>query len=131
MLDKMEKALGPEDRERIAQEQIALEEHQAQEQDPDLLPRMTLADVSPNAPPPAPLLFRPARAGMVPVQYSPQPTSELAYVRGFAGLDSLPKELQSYLPIFASTFGAMGTSQYSYGELSHRIQNCTGGCVLL
>merc|ERR1712137_820219 len=124
-LEKASKEMSLEMREKIHHVQTQeLEAYQAREENRDCLPKMEISDIARDVLT-TELQDKPMRN--YPVQWCAQPTNELSFVRGLANVDSLPNELASYLPLYSSIFANMGTSQYSYGDLSQRIQNYTGG----
>ena len=105
-------------------EQIELEKYQAQEQDRELLPKVHLNDISKSIEKNE-LTFKDING--YHTQWNAQILNELSYIRGFASINDIPRELTPYIPLFCTVFGGMATDKYSYIDLSQRIQNYTGG----
>lgn len=61
------------------------------------------------------------------VYYSEQPTNGIAYFRSVIRTDTLPDELQDYLPLFCSVLCSLGTDRHSYEELAQHMKNTAGG----
>ncbi|XP_060572656.1 presequence protease, mitochondrial-like, partial [Ruditapes philippinarum] len=63
----------------------------------------------------------------IPVQYSAQPTNQVAYIKMVSFLDQVPEEMKIYVPLFTNIITKMGAGIYDYKQLSHQIELYTGG----
>ncbi|XP_042338875.1 presequence protease, mitochondrial-like, partial [Plectropomus leopardus] len=99
MLQKKIQALSDSDRKDIYEKGLELLAAQSKSQDASCLPALKMSDIEPTIP------ITPVQistAGGVPVQYCEQPTNGLVYFRAMCSLNTLPEDLQRYVPLFCS-----------------------------
>ncbi|KAI5952391.1 CYM1 [Candida jiufengensis] len=126
--EKTEK-LTEEDKKIIYDRNIKLAESQAKEQDVNILPTLTIEDIS-------------KKGDFYSIEYSPLinssndkaiskrivDTNGLVYVYALKDISYLPTTLYTYLPLFNNCLTNLaGTSQTSITELETKIQMLTGG----
>ncbi|MEO5366741.1 MAG: insulinase family protein [Magnetococcus sp. WYHC-3] len=123
-LQALRAAQGPGDLEAIARRDEALAQRQQQEDDPDVLPRVTLADV------PATLAIPRGQkvdaAGMEIHEFD-RPTNGLVYQQLVLDLPDLEPELLDLLPLYTGFLSELGSGGRDYRETQALQSLVTGG----
>ncbi|DBA05101.1 TPA: hypothetical protein N0F65_000789 [Lagenidium giganteum] len=128
VLTEKRKQLTEQDLEEITKLSKKLEAHQQEPQPVECLPTLTMADVPVIEPSNFDAVHTEQLSEHTTVEFVQVPTTnEISYMRLLFDTSSLPLEYQLYLPVFASVFGSLGTSQLRYDVLPTVIQNCSGG----
>ncbi len=117
-------ALTDAERTRIAQQARALAERQQQQDDPERLPRVGLADV------PAELVIaegmqRPV--GLLPATWYTQGTNGMVYLQAVLELPTLDAEELDLLPLFCTCLTEVGSADRDYRATQARQAAVTGG----
>ena len=96
----------------------------------ECLPSLAVGDIDRDKAYPAVLTQQFERLGDkcdIDVVLSEQPTNGVLYFRSVIDTESLPDELQDYVPLFCSVLCALGTERLSYRELAQQIKSTSGG----
>lgn len=109
---------------RIVAQAKALETRQAQHDNPDILPRVTLADVAPALKIP-PVVKEPVVG--LPATWYDQPTNGLVYEQIVIDLPSLDDDALQLLPLLAETLSEVGTGGRDYTQTQALQAALTGG----
>ncbi|KAI5262151.1 Presequence Protease [Manis pentadactyla] len=117
--------LSPKDKKQIYEKGLELLTQQSKSQDASCLPTLKVSDIEPTLP--VTELAVALTAADVPVLYCAQPTNGVVYFRAFAGLHTLPEELQPYVPLFCSVLTKLGCGALDYREQAQQVELKTGG----
>ncbi|WP_372718267.1 insulinase family protein [Immundisolibacter sp.] len=109
---------------RIVAQAKALVDRQAQHDDPDILPRVTRADVAPTLKIP-PVVHEPV-AGL-PASWYDQPTNGLVYQQIVIDLPALDDDALQLLPLLAETISDVGAGGRDYTQTQALHAALTGG----
>ncbi|MBX2881403.1 MAG: insulinase family protein [Granulosicoccus sp.] len=123
-LAEIKASLDAEAQEKIIQLSNALSERQTQEDNPEILPKVTLADV------PADLHIPESRTSTIsnaPATLYAQGTNGLVYQHVVIDLPELPPELEIALPLYISYMTELGSGGRDYLETQERQAAVTGG----
>jgi hypothetical protein len=123
-LASIQAKLDAAERRRIVAQAKALEVRQAHQDDPDILPRVTLADVAPALKIP-PSVQEPV-AGL-PATWYDQPTNGLVYQQIVIDLPPLDDDALELLPLLAETLSEVGAGGRDYTQTQARQAALTGG----
>jgi Zn-dependent M16 (insulinase) family peptidase len=112
-LADLQASLSDADKNAIIERAQALEERQAQEDDPELLPKVTLADV------PEDLHFAEGQDAKVdgtdvPLTYFSQGTNGMVYQQLIVDLPALDEELIDFIPLLCECFTDVGVGDLDY-----------------
>lgn len=123
-LAKMKSGLAKDESARIVELAKALAERQAQDDDPEILPKVTLADV--------PLDLHIPVSRSVTIEGAPaflyaQGTNGLVYQHVVLDLPQLEPELQCVLPLYTSVLAELGSGGRDYLETQNHQAAVTGG----
>ncbi|KAM6948128.1 presequence protease, mitochondrial [Aplochiton taeniatus] len=124
LLQKKVRVLSESEKEGIYQNGLELLSAQSKAQDASCLPALKVSDIIRIG------ALTPLQMGMaegVPVQYCEQPTNGMVYFRAMCGLNTLPDELKSYVPLFCSVITKMGCGSLDYRQQSQQMELKTGG----
>ncbi|XP_012658767.2 presequence protease, mitochondrial isoform X2 [Otolemur garnettii] len=121
-------SLSLEDKQQIYRKGLELRALQSQPQDASCLPALKVSDIEPTMP--VTELDVVLAAGDTPVQYCEQPTNGVVYFRAFSSLNSLPRELRRYVPLFCRVLTKMGCGVLDYREQAQQIELKTGGMTV-
>jgi Zn-dependent M16 (insulinase) family peptidase len=127
-LADMRAAMSPEDLEAVKQKAIALEERQAAEDDPELLPKVTLADVAPELAYVAPTNVTNNESKGLPVAEYITGTNGIVYQQLLADLPPMTPEQLTWLPFFTQTWTEIGAGGHDYLTQQQR-QTATVGSL--
>lgn len=102
-----------------------LVKRQARKDDPEILPKVTLADVPPQ-------IFEPGRRDLhlksnVPVAFYAQGTNGICYQQMVLDLPALTDELLNILPLYTSCLTELGVGSRDYAEVQTWQARTTGG----
>jgi len=117
-------ALSAADIEKIRQDARDLEKLQMAPDDPEVLPTLTLADISPD------ISTAPENRAEESVFCYPQSTSGIFYYTAAIGTGLLPADLLPLVPFFCFALTRMGTARRDYADLARQIDLHTGGIGL-
>ncbi len=123
-LAEMKSSLQPDDITRIVEKTKALAERQTKVDDPDILPKVTLADV------PATMNICTGtheNVGDAPAMHYAQGTNGLAYQHIVMDLPTLGDELQTLLPMYSRLATEIGSGGRDYIETQALQASVTGG----
>lgn len=123
-LKNLKNGLDRQQKARIVQLANNLKHRQEQEDDPDVLPRVTIEDV------PAELRVVSGdelTIGAFPAQYFEQGTNGLVYQQLVIDMPSLPEELTPLLPIYTEVLPEVGVGNRSYLETQAWQSSVSGG----
>ncbi|XP_053429255.1 presequence protease, mitochondrial isoform X2 [Nycticebus coucang] len=120
--------LSLEDKRQIYEKGLELRALQSQPQDASCLPALKVSDIEPTVP--VTELDVVLAAGDTPIQYCVQPTNGVVYFRAFSSLNSLPRELRPYVPLFCYVLTKMGCGVLDYREQAQQIELRTGGMTV-
>ncbi len=123
-LADMKASLSDEEKQRIVDKAKALAERQSTEDDPDILPKVTLADV-----PPTLHICSGTQATIesAPAMHYAQGTNGLVYPHIVIDLPELEDELLQLLPIYTSFASELGSGGRDYLETQALHASVTGG----
>ncbi|MBX2824038.1 MAG: insulinase family protein [Gammaproteobacteria bacterium] len=110
-LARIKNSLSPEETESIVRQAAALAARQAQQDDPEVLPRVTLADVPDDLPIAE---GDEVKAGQHPAMFYPQGTNGLVYQDLILPLPKLPDELLPLLPYYTNYLTDVGCGGRDY-----------------
>lgn len=113
-----------DDRRRIVAESLRLQELQAQDSDPNLLPTLELTDVPARVPR---VPYSATQEGRATVGRVAQPTGGLTYLDVQVRLPEVPDDLLDTLPLYAFAVTRSGAAGQDYLELARRMEAVTGG----
>lgn len=116
--------LSQADLEQVRADAAALEAKQMQEDDPEVLPKVTLADVPAEITYPEP---RMAEVAGRPVHCYSQGTNGLVYLQTITELPALDAETAHYLPLFCACLTEVGAGEADYLQMQSRQAATTGG----
>lgn len=116
--------LNEDEKARIYQLGLELQEKQNTKDDPSILPTLHLHEIDRQIKKEKVTL---TTIDDIPAQYSEQPTNEVAYIKMMSFLDAVPEEMKLYVPLFTDVITKMGAGVMDYMELSHEIELHTGG----
>lgn len=126
-LAAIQAGLQASDIERIISQSKALQERQAQIDSPEILPRVTLADVPPQ-------LFEPERRDLhlndkahSPVAFYGQGTNGICYQQLVLELPALNDDLLQVLPLYTSCLPELGIGTKTYSEVQTWQARISGG----
>ncbi|CAK4184590.1 unnamed protein product [Aphanomyces euteiches] len=120
-LDKIDATLTANDKIDLKQRAETLQAHQNQVPNIECLPTLTVHDI-PTEQPRLDIEFHGDK-----MQFVPQTTNELTYVRLKFNVDHVPADLKWFLPLFSSMVGQLGTSKFAFDQLPTVLQNVCGG----
>ncbi|GGM20507.1 insulinase family protein [Deinococcus aerophilus] len=124
LVERLSADFTDEDRARIVAESLRLQELQAQDSDPDVLPTLALSDVPASVPP---VPYDTEEMGRATVARVPQPTGGLSYLDVQVRLPEVPADLLDTLPLYAFAVTKSGAADMDYVALTRRIEAVTGG----
>ncbi len=106
-----------------------LAERQAQEDDPDVLPKVGLEDVPAELPVIASETLTAPQQGQTdaPLSWYAQGTNGLVYQQVIVDLPSLEPELLEVLPLYTSCYTELGVGKRSYGDVAVWQSSISGG----
>ncbi|XP_068196334.1 presequence protease, mitochondrial [Antennarius striatus] len=116
-------ALSETDRKEIYDRGLELLAAQSETGDASCLPTLKVSDIQPTIAGDAVQL---GSAGGVPVQFCEQPTNGLVYFRAVSSLNTLPEDLQLYVPLFCSVITKMGGGDLDYRQQAQQMELRTG-----
>ncbi len=124
-LETLRARLGAVARSCLAEAARALEQRQQQENDPELLPRVTLADVAPDLDIPEGT-SRPL--GELPTTWYARPTNGMVYAQLILDLPRLEPELHhALLPLYTACLTEVGCNGHDYlSQQAHQAANVGG-----
>lgn len=135
-LKNIQDRLTPDQIEEIGKNTQELKKRQESTEDFSCLPTLTIDDI-PKSQPKVEMSFTdlkiPEKSNQshapanVNLQFSPQPTNDLAYFSLLTEIPELEPELLPYVPLFCETLGAMQTKRFSHHELAQQLESYTGG----
>ncbi len=123
-LAKMKSMLSDDDAQRIVDRAKALEERQTQQDDPEILPKVTLEDV------PADMYIPTSESTVIegaPATLFSQGTNGIVYQHVVVELPQLEPELQAVLPLYTSFAGEVGSGGRDYLTTQSTLAAVTGG----
>ncbi|MBF0194013.1 MAG: insulinase family protein [Magnetococcales bacterium] len=123
-LAEIKKGLSKEDCQRLVKQSADLKKRQDSEDDPELLPRVTLQDV------PADLSIPVGKAiemEQIPLQFFDQPTNRLVYQQVVVSVPHMEDDLIDLMSIFASCLAEVGSGTRDYLETQAYQSAYTGG----
>jgi Zn-dependent M16 (insulinase) family peptidase len=123
-LAKMKAALSDTDKTRIVERAKALAERQVQEDDPEILPKVTLADVPIDMHIPT---SESATIEGAPATLYAQGTNGIVYQHVVVDLPQLAPELQAVLPLYTSFAAELGSGGRDYLDTQNVQAAVTGG----
>lgn len=123
-LARIEATLDEAGRRRIVEQALALQARQAQQDDPDILPRVTRQDVAPTLK--IPQAVREPVAGL-PAAWYDQPTNGLVYQQLVVDLPALADDELNLLPLLAETLSEVGAGGRDYTKTQALHAALTGG----
>ncbi|MFP4445385.1 MAG: insulinase family protein, partial [Desulfosudaceae bacterium] len=123
-LAEQKAALSTADIEKIKQDARDLEKLQMEPDDPEILPTLTLSDISPD------ISTAPESRAEEAVFCYPQSTSGIFYYTAAIGTGFLSAELLPLVPFFCFALTRMGTARRDYADLARQIDLHTGGIGL-
>ncbi|KAG7662904.1 CYM1 [[Candida] subhashii] len=116
--------LSPEDKENIYKRNLDLAKAQAEEQNEDVLPTLTMDDIPPGEQFP----LNHTKVNNKILHERIVDTNGLVYAYALKSLGNLPIEMHKYLPLFCSCLTNLaGTTKTSITDLETQIQMRTGG----
>ncbi len=124
-LARLQADLDAADKAAIIKLAADLERRQQQVDDPDILPKVELADVPASLPEPA---FRELAAGDLRLSTYNQGTNGLVYQQAIAPLPRLSGEQLQALPLYTSILTEVGLGAGDYRDAQHR-QSATVGAI--
>ena len=123
-LQKCIDSLTEEDKERIYQVGQELFQQQNTKEDASVLPTLHLHEIDREI---KREVVSNTLIDNIPIQFSEQPTNEVAYIKMMSFLDAVPEEMKLYVPLFTNVITKMGAGVMDYKELSHQAELHTGG----
>jgi Zn-dependent M16 (insulinase) family peptidase len=120
-------AMNEEDRQAVVAQSAALLKRQAQEDDPEILPKVTLADVPVSLPK---LSYREAQIGRLPVTMYEQGTNGLVYQQLSCTIPNLSAEEINILPHVTGMAAELGLGDSDYLSTQHRQSSNVGSINL-
>nr|XP_027202513.1 presequence protease, mitochondrial-like [Dermatophagoides pteronyssinus] len=122
--------LSNKDHEEILKNSQELLKLQNQQEDVSILPTLTIQDINRTI---LKTNLENIRIGMIPIQYSTQPTNGIVYFNTVIQLkpEIFPKKLVPYLPLFAQVLCKLGAGRLDRKQLDQKIQMHTGGLTSL
>lgn len=130
-LAALQQGLTAADRDRIRQQAAALAERQARVDDPEVLPRVTLADVAPDI---RVTHGEALELGATPATHYAQGTNGLAYAQLLLDLPALEPALAELLPLYTECLTDVGIGAQDYRAVQDwqaRVSGGVGARVLL
>ncbi|RHY45526.1 hypothetical protein DYB34_010902 [Aphanomyces astaci] len=121
-LDVIAETLTPKQRKAIEIQAETLADHQKQTPHVHCLPTLTLYDI-PVDQPRLDVEYRAASD----IQFIPQTTNELTYIRMKFDISAVPEDLRWFIPLFSAMLGQLGTSKYKFDEIGTVLQTVSGG----
>lgn len=122
-LASLQASLSDEQKQQIVQQAEALAERQNQQDNPDILPKVGLADV----PPELKLVAGKYQAEPLPVRFYERGTNGLVYQQVIMPLPSLSAEQLQWLPYYMGSIAELGVGNDSYLQTQARQAAVTGG----
>ncbi|KAF0720284.1 Aste57867_428 [Aphanomyces stellatus] len=119
-LAAVRETLSADDVAAIDAKAAALAAHQQQVPKVECLPTLVVGDI----PLDQPRLEVETRGA---IQFVPQTTNELSYIRFKFDTSDVPADLRWFIPLFSSLLGQLGTSQHSFHALPTVLQTVCGG----
>jgi presequence protease len=123
-LAAIKKGLSSEACQLIVKQAAELKKRQESEDDPELLPRVTLEDVPKDLPIP---LGQTDKSQNIPFHSYDQPTNRLVYQQVVIDVPDMESELIDLMPIFSACLAEVGSGDRSYLETQAYQSSCTGG----
>ena len=125
--ERLQKCIGSltaKDKERVYNAGLELVKLQNAKEDASILPTLRVNEIDRDIKREA---VNHTLIDNLPVQYSEQPTNEVAYIKMMSFLDAVPEEMKIYVPLFTNVITKMGAGIMDYKELSHQAELHTGG----
>ena len=126
ILSDIKKNLSSDQVKQIVSQAKDLSERQAEQDNPDVLPKVTLEDVPLNISEPTPTESALSKSGIAHTFFG-QPTNGLAYQQIVIELPELPNELLEILPLFTSCLPEFGIGQQDYEAVQTWQSRISGG----
>ena len=126
ILSDIKKNLSSDQVKQIVSQAKDLSERQAEQDNPDVLPKVTLEDVPLNISEPTPTESALSKSGIAHTFFG-QPTNGLAYQQIVIELPELPNELLEILPLFTSCLPEFGIGQQNYEAVQTWQSRISGG----
>jgi len=123
-LSMMKASLDNTEAQRIVKLAQQLSERQTQEDDPEILPKVTLADVPKDLPIPEPTQSHSQGA---PATLYAQGTNGIVYEQIIVDLPQLDDELQAVLPLYTGFVTELGSGGRDYMQTQNKQASVTGG----
>jgi Zn-dependent M16 (insulinase) family peptidase len=123
-LEKMKAALTPDEARRIVAQANALGERQAQEDDPEILPKVGLEDVPADLPIPE---GESLQSGKAPVTWFARGTNGIVYEQIVIDMPALDDDLLEVLPYYSRSLTELGSGGRDYMETQALQDAVTGG----
>ncbi len=120
----MKKSLNDEQARQIIEQTKALAERQVQEDDPEILPKVTLADVPEDLHIP---VSTQAKVSGAPATLYAQGTNGIVYQHVVVELPQMDEELQQLLPLYTNFIGELGSGGRDYLQTQSIQAAVTGG----
>ena len=123
-LATMKRSLSAEQAQHIVEQAKALAERQSQEDDPEILPKVTLADVPADLHVP---VGKSTKLNNAPATLFAQGTNGIVYQHVVLDLPQMEEELQQLLPLYTNFVGELGSGGRDYIETQSLQSAVTGG----
>ncbi|MDY6829443.1 MAG: insulinase family protein [Pseudomonadota bacterium] len=125
-LEHIKSALGAAEIEQLVRQAAALEARQAQTDDPDILPKVTLEDVPEQVIQPSPEQVFTGPSGVRSTLYQTG-TNGLVYAQWILSLPELDDDLVELLPLYTLLLSEVGLGEDDYLEVQRLQSQHTGG----
>ncbi|MEG3639930.1 insulinase family protein [Magnetococcus sp. PR-3] len=120
-LQGMQNRLSDAEKEQLRAQAVALKERQEFKDDPEVLPKVTLADV------PKDLLIPEGQKVEQQMEWFSQPTNGLIYLQAFTDMPELEPELLDLMPLYGACAVEVGSGGRDYLQTQALISQFTGG----
>lgn len=127
LIQQKTKPLTKDDREQIYLQGLALQKEQSAQQNTDVLPTLTMSDISTDVEKVPREKFR---VGPVPTQVNKVNSNGITYFKGVLNTSELSPEQQMLLPLFTYVINKLGTKSYDYREFDTLVKQKTAGLNL-
>ncbi len=126
-LAQYKESLSEEEKLKIVEETVALEEYQDSEDSPEDLakiPMLSREDIGKSA---RKLVNSEKKIGDIPVLHHDIFTAGIGYLRMMFKVENVSEELVTYIGLLKGVLGELNTEHYKYGDLFNEINIKTGG----
>ncbi|ABK45427.1 Peptidase M16C associated domain protein [Magnetococcus marinus MC-1] len=113
--------LSDTQKEQLREQAVALKARQESKDDPEVLPKVTLADV------PKDLLIPTGERASQDMEWYTQPTNGLIYLQAFTPMPELEPELLDLMPLYGACVVEVGSGGRDYLQTQGLISRYTGG----